>query len=75
MAAEFMIHGSVKTEVGDSDRHSALAVRPWFLLGSRWPYSGDGAQMVVAAVFRLLLMHDESGMLRRPPVAGLGQAV
>jgi len=29
VAIELMIHRSVKTEIGDGDRHSALAVWPW----------------------------------------------
>ena len=59
MAIELMIHRSVKTEIGDGDRHSALAVWPWFFRGSRWPYRGDMTQIVVATVCCLLSARDE----------------
>ena len=53
-----MIHRSVKTEIGDGDEHPVIAVRPCFLPGIRWPYSGDGAQVVEVAVCRILSAHD-----------------
>ena len=58
MAVELVIHRSVKTEVGDGDGHPVIAVRPCFLPGIRWPYSGDGAQVVEVAVCRILSAHD-----------------
>ena len=58
MALKRMIHRSVKTEIGDGDEQPVLDVRPCFLRGTRWPYSGDVAQIVVAEVCRLLSAHD-----------------
>ena len=58
MAVELVIHRSVKIEVGDGDGHPVIAVRPCFLPGIRWPYSGDVAQVVVAAVCCILSAHD-----------------
>ena len=53
-----MILRSVKTEIDDGDEHPVIAVRPCFLPGIRWPYSGDGAQVVEVAVCRILSAHD-----------------
>ena len=58
MAVELVIHRSVKTEIGDGDEYPVIAVRPCFLPGIRWPYSGDGAQVVEVAVCRILSAHD-----------------
>ena len=69
---ELMIHRSVKTEIGDGDRHSTLAVWPW---PRHEFYIGDMDQVVVATSAASCRRVTKNGMLRRLLVAGFDQLV